>query len=93
MAAGVLGPALLYLALRYCGYERSIGVLLGAALAVAATDVVYSGRVKTYTIDILIVLALALIIPRLTRIRWRWWTGARLDRQRRRCSPSGAASG
>jgi hypothetical protein len=76
LAAGVLGPALLYLALRYCGYERSIGVLLGAALAVAATDVVYSGRVKTFTIDVLIVLALALIVPRLTRLRWRWWTGA-----------------
>jgi hypothetical protein len=75
LAAGVLGPALLYLALRYCGYERSIGVLMGAALAVAATDVVYSGRVKTFTIDALIVLGLAVIIPRLTRIRWRWWTG------------------
>ena len=74
MAAGVFGPALLYLALRYCGYERSIGVLLGAALTVSATDVAYSGRVKTYTIDILIVLALALIIPRLTQIRWRWST-------------------
>ena len=43
LAAGALGPAALYLALRYCGYERSIGVLLAAALAVAATDVVYSG--------------------------------------------------
>jgi len=74
LAAGVLGPALLYLGLRYSGYERSIGVLLGAALAVAATYVVYSGRVKDYTIDVLIVLALALIIPRLTAIRWRWWT-------------------
>jgi hypothetical protein len=75
LAAGALGPALLYLALRYCGYERSIGVLLGGALAVAATDVVYSARVKTYTIDVLIVLGLALVIPRLTRIRWRWWIG------------------
>jgi hypothetical protein len=72
LAAGALGPALLYLALRYCGYERSISVLMGAALAVAATDVVYSGRVKTYTIDVLIVLGLALVIPRLTRMRWTW---------------------
>ena len=75
LAAGALGPGLLYLALRYCGYERSLSVLLGAALAVAATDVVYSGRVKTYTIDVLIVLALALIVPRLTRLSWSWWTG------------------
>jgi hypothetical protein len=76
LAAGVLGPAVLYLALRYCDYERSIGVLLGTALAVAPTVVVYSGRVKTYVIDILVVLALTLLIPWLTGIRWRWWTGA-----------------
>jgi hypothetical protein len=75
LAAGTLGPALLYLGLRWCGYERSISALLAAVLAVAETDVIYSGRVRTYTIDVLIVLALALVIPRLTQIRWRWWTG------------------
>lgn len=72
LAAGTLGPALLYLGLRWCGYERSISALLAAALVVAETHVVYSGRVRTYTIDLLIVLALALVVPRLTRISWRW---------------------
>jgi hypothetical protein len=75
LAAGTLGPALLYLGLRWCGYERSISVLMAVVLAVAETHVVYSGRVRTYTIDVLIVLALALVIPRLTQIRWRWSTG------------------
>ncbi len=75
LTAGTLSPPLLYLALRRCGYERSISALLGAVLAAAQTDIVYSGRVRTYTIDLLIVLALAMIVPRLTRMRWRWQTG------------------
>jgi hypothetical protein len=75
LVAGTLGPALLYLGLRWCGYERSISALLAAVLVVAETHVIYSGRVRTYTIDVLIVLALALVLPRLTRIRWRWQTG------------------
>jgi hypothetical protein len=75
LIAGVLGPPLLYLALRWFGYSRSISALLAAALAAAETDIVYSGRVKTYTIDMLIVLGMAMIIPRLTRMRWRWYAG------------------
>jgi hypothetical protein len=75
LIAGVLSPPLLYLALRGCGYERSISALLGAALAAAHTDIVYSGRIRSYTIDVLIVLGLAMIVPRLIRTRWRWQTG------------------
>ncbi len=74
LIAGVLSPPLLYLALRRCGYERSISALLGAALAAAQTDIIYSGRIRTYTIDVLIVLGLAMIVPRLARMRWRWQT-------------------
>lgn len=73
--AGTLGPALLYLALRRFGYERSVSVLLAAALVAAETDIVYSGRVKTYTIDVLIVLGLAVIVPRFAQLKWRWQTG------------------
>lgn len=75
LIAGTLGPPLLYLGLRACGYERSVGALLGAALAAAGTDIVYSGRVKAYTMDLLVVLALALVVPRLLRTRWRWYMG------------------
>jgi hypothetical protein len=75
LIAGTLGPPLLYLALRWCGYERSISALLGAALAAAEADIVYSGQIRSYTTDLLIVLALAMIVPRLARMRWRWQTG------------------
>src|SRR4051794_21470493 len=34
LAAGTLGPALLYLGLRWCGYERSVSALLAAVLVV-----------------------------------------------------------
>jgi hypothetical protein len=75
LIAGTLSPPLLYLALRGCGYERSISALLGAALAAAQADIIYSGRVRSYTIDMLIVLGVAMIVPRLARMRWRWQTG------------------
>jgi hypothetical protein len=75
LIAGTLSPPLLYLALRGCGYERSISALLGAALAAAQADIIYSGRLRTYTIDVLIVLGVAMIVPRLARMRWRWQTG------------------
>jgi hypothetical protein len=74
LIAGTLSPPLLYLALRGCGYERSISALLGAALAAAQTDIIFSGRIRTYAIDALIVLGLAMIVPRLARMRWRWPT-------------------
>jgi hypothetical protein len=73
--AGTLGPALLYLALRKFGYERSVSALMGAALAAAQTHIVNSGRVRTFTTDLLIVLGLALVLPRLTRMRWSWKMG------------------
>jgi hypothetical protein len=75
LAAGVLSGPFLFLALRAIGYERSIGALFGALLAAAATDIVYSGRVKTYTVDLLIVLGLAMVLPRLTRLKWGWQIG------------------
>jgi hypothetical protein len=81
LVAGTLGPPLLFLGLRRIGYARAVSLLLGAALVAAQTHIVYSGRVRTYTIDLLIVLALVMILPRLTRIQWRWpavlaWVGA-----------------
>ena len=75
LIAGIIGPPLLYLVLRRFGYARPIAALLGAALVACQTDIVYSGRVKTYTLDLLIVLVFALVLPRLARLRWTWRTG------------------
>ena len=76
LVAGVLGAPLLFLALRALGYDRAIAALLAAALVAAGTDIVYSGRVRTYTADVLIGLALALVVPRLARMRWSWAVAA-----------------
>ena len=75
LIAGTLSPPLLYLGLRAWGCERPIAVLLGAALTAAQTDIVYSGRLRSYTIDLLIVLGLVMILPALVRMRWRWYVG------------------
>jgi hypothetical protein len=74
MIAGTLGPPALYLVLRYLGIARSISALLGATLAAAHIHIMYSGRVKTYTLDVLIVLALVAAVAGLANIRWRWLT-------------------
>lgn len=68
--AGVLGPALLYLVLRRFGAARSVGTLGAVSLAVVTIHVTYSGRVKVYTIELIVVLALMLALPRLARRRW-----------------------
>jgi hypothetical protein len=71
LVAGTLGPPLVYLALRWFGYAPSIGALVAAALVVGDHHIIYSGRVKSYVIDTLIVLGLAVIVPRLARMKWR----------------------
>ena len=74
LIAGVLGPALLYVMLRVLGYAWWIGLLLGAALVASQTDIIYSGRLKPDTTDVLVVLILVLLVARLARTRWRWPT-------------------
>jgi hypothetical protein len=72
LVAGIAGGPLLYLGLRSFGYERSICALLAALVVISDVHIQQSGRVKSYTIDTLAVLLLAVAIPRLTRIAWRW---------------------
>jgi len=71
MIAGALGPPALYLVLRKFGYAVSVSLLLGAALTVCETTIVYSGRVKSYTADVLIILLLCVLLPWLARQQWR----------------------
>ena len=75
LVAGTISPAVLYLVLCRLGYARSISGLLGAALVASAVHVMYSGRVKTYVLEVLVVLGLAVVVPVLARTRWRWDTG------------------
>jgi len=71
-AAGVVTPAVLYVALRRFGMAWSVSVLIGAAVASEKFNVIYSGRVKSYVIDALIVVAIAVALPRVTRVRFGW---------------------
>jgi hypothetical protein len=82
LLAGVIGPPALYLVLRRSGTARSIAALLGAALAVCTTHIVYSGRVKVYTSEVLVVLLLAVAVPWLAKRSWTlrtavvWFSGS-----------------
>lgn len=75
-AAGVLGAPLLFLALRRFGYTRPIAALCGAALVVSRIDIMYSGRVKPYVIDVLIILGFTFVLPRVIRMKWTWGIAA-----------------
>ena len=84
LIAGAIGPPAVYVVLRRFGVARSIAALLGAALAVCTTHIVYSGRVKVYTSDVVVVLVVASVLPWLARRSWRvstaagWFVGATL---------------
>ncbi len=69
-AAGVVTPAVLYVALRRFGFVWSISVLLSAALVSERFNIIYSGRVKSYVIDALIVVGIVTVLPRLTRVHF-----------------------
>jgi hypothetical protein len=78
---GAIGPAVLFLALRRFGYGTAVSAVLGAALAASDAFILYSGRVKGYVIDPILILGIMLVLPRLARTRWRWplalgWTVA-----------------
>lgn len=73
--AGILGAPATYLALRSFGTARSVSLLLGAAVAAQRFNVIYSGHVKTYVIDALIVLGLTVVVPFLVRRTWGWRLG------------------
>jgi len=74
LIAGTLGPPALYLTLRWHRFARSVSLLLGAVLTVCETHVIYSSRAKPYTLEVLVVLLLAVVVPWLASRRWQIWT-------------------
>lgn len=76
LVVGAVGPAVLLWFLRRLGNRLSTATLLAAALVVAEIPVIYSGRVKTYVLDPLLVIAVIVVVERLARRTWRWQTGA-----------------
>jgi hypothetical protein len=70
LIAGASAPPALYLGFRSFGFARSISVLMASALLISDIHILYSGRVKAYTLDTLVVLGLAVALPRLAKVTW-----------------------
>jgi hypothetical protein len=70
LVIGALAPVVVYALLRSLSYARSIATALAAVLVVAPGPVALSGHLKTYQIDLIVVAAVAMILPRLVRTRW-----------------------
>lgn len=76
LVAGSLGPAALYLVLRRLDASRPLAALTATALAACHVHIQYSGRVKTYPIDVLVVLGLVVAVTLLGRRTWTMRTTA-----------------
>lgn len=74
LVAGTIGPVVLFWFLRRLGHRTSVAAALAAALVVAELHVAYSGRVKPYVVEPLLVVALLVAVGQLATRRWRWPT-------------------
>lgn len=70
IAGSLLAPVLYLLLTRWT--RRAGAVVLAAAGAVGSVHVEFSARPKTYAVEPLVILALAALLPRVTRRRWSW---------------------
>jgi hypothetical protein len=74
--AGCVAAPCLYLWLRNLRFARPICLLLAVPLVIGKISVLYSGRVKPYTLDVVLVIAVFAALPRLAAKTWRWPTAA-----------------
>jgi hypothetical protein len=74
--AGCVAAPCMYLWLRSLRFARSISLLLAVPLVIGKIPVLYSGRVKPYTLDVVLVIAIFVALPRLAAKTWRWPTVA-----------------
>jgi hypothetical protein len=74
--AGCVAAPCMYLWLRSLRFARSISLLLAVPLVIGKIPVLYSGRVKPYTLDVVLVIAIFVALPRLAAKTWRWPTAA-----------------
>lgn len=73
---GAAAASVLYLVLRRWRIDWPVSLLLSALVVVAPIHVQYSGRVKPYVMEGIVILIIASLLPRLARRRWDWTTAA-----------------
>lgn len=76
LLAGSAGPPVIYLYLRYFRYPRSVCTLLAAALVVAHVHLLYSGRLKGYVLDSVLIVGLVALATAMAPRRWGFRTAA-----------------
>jgi hypothetical protein len=74
--AGCVAAPCMYLWLRSLRFARPLSLLLAVPLVIGKIPVLYSGRVKPYTLDVALVIAIFVALPRLAAKTWRWPTAA-----------------
>jgi hypothetical protein len=74
--AGWVAAPCMYLWLRSLRFARSISLLLAVPFVIGRIPVLYSGRVKPYTLDVVLLIGVFVALPRLAAKTWRWPTAA-----------------
>jgi hypothetical protein len=74
--AGCVAAPCMYIWLRSLRFARSLSLLLAVPLVIGKIPVLYAGRVKPYTLDVVLVIAVFVALPRLAATTWRWSTAA-----------------
>jgi hypothetical protein len=74
--AGWIAAPCTYLWLRSLRVARSLCLLIAVPLVIGEIPVLYSGRVKPYTLDVLLVIAIFVALPRMAAKTWTWRTAA-----------------
>lgn len=70
VAGSLLAPALYLVLTRWT--RRAGALVLASAASVALVHVDLSSRPKAYAVEPLVILAIAVVLPRVTRRRWSW---------------------
>lgn len=82
LIAGIVAPALVYLLLRKADISALVALAIASVVVTAPVHVLYSPRPKPFTLDLIVVVAAALLTERVTRFQWRapiaaaWFVGA-----------------
>lgn len=74
LVVSLVTPAVVYLGLRWAKLSRSAACIAAAVMVVAPAHIIFTGRVKPYVIETLVVFILGLLVLHLARTHWSWRT-------------------
>jgi hypothetical protein len=73
---GCLGPVMVYVTLRYVKVSLPVSLIVAGSSVFSYAHQMYSGRLKQYTLDVVLLCVTIMLVHRFYNIRWRYTTAA-----------------